>query len=185
MTLAKAFFAAITGSVFCFLCPVAHSQDTQTRIEKSIFVHDSLTSFGQSDIFVFPNVNRVQFYHNPAKIKHMKELPEGSKEMYDALKEYVKNFGIENFAKNIPMIWKLADLSKEYGPPGESILLYKLALKHHRQGIDITHVYERYDSAAKDKKEYYVPLEKYYELVNYRKEVDTLHPPHSVSSIDG
>src|SRR5579885_2471431 len=116
MTQAKAFFAALTCSALCFVCSVANSQDTKTRIEKTIFVNDSLTSFGQSDIFVFPNINKIQYYHNPIKIKQMKELPEGSKEMYDALKEYVKNFGIENFSKNIPMIWKLADLSREYGP---------------------------------------------------------------------
>ncbi|MBS1681077.1 MAG: OmpA family protein [Bacteroidetes bacterium] len=177
MTQAKAFFAALVCSAYCF---VAFSQDTQTRVEKPIFVKDSLTSFGQSDIFIFPNVNKVPYYHNPAKIKQMKTLAEGSEEMYAALKEYVKNFGVENFAKNIPMIWKLADLSLKFGPKGEAILLYKLAIKHHRQGIDISRVYKRYDSAEQDKKEYYVPLEKYYELVNYRKEVDTLHPPHSV-----
>ncbi len=100
--------------------------------------------------------------------------------MYAALKEYVKNFGAENFAENVPMIWKLAQLSEKFGPKGESILLYKLVLKHHQQGIDITKLYKKYDSIETDKKEYYVPLQHYYELVNYRKEIDTLRPPHSV-----
>src|SRR5882724_12991994 len=113
MTQAKAFFAALLCSVLCLESPVAFSQETTTRIEKSIFVNDSLTSFGQSDIFVFPNVNKIPYYLNPAKIKHIKELSDGSQEMYDALKEYVKNFGIDNFAKNVPMIWKLADLSRQ------------------------------------------------------------------------
>ena len=100
--------------------------------------------------------------------------------MYAALKEYVKNFGAENFAENVPMIWKLAQLSERFGPKGEAVLLYKLVLKHHQQGIDITKLYKKYDSIETDKKEYYVPLQHYYELVNYRKEIDTLRPPHSV-----
>jgi len=91
--------------------------------------------------------------------------------MYAALKEYVKNFGAENFAENVPMIWKLAQLSEKFGPKGESVLLYKLVLKHHQQGIDITKLYKKYDSVETDKKEYYVPLQHYYELVNYRKEL--------------
>ncbi len=78
------------------------------------------------------------------------------------------------------MIWKLAKLSDQYGPKGEAILLYKLVLKHHRQGLNINDVYARHDSIEKDMKKYYVPLDYYYELVNYRKDIDTLRPPHAV-----
>ncbi len=78
------------------------------------------------------------------------------------------------------MIWKLAKLSEKYGTKGESLLLYKLVLKHHRQGIDLEQVYARHDSIEKDKEKYFVPLDYYYELVNYRKDIDTLRPPHAV-----
>ena len=82
--------------------------------------------------------------------------------------------------ENTAMLWELAKLSKAFGPPGESVLLYKLVLKHHRQGINIQDVYRQYDSIEQDKQKYYVPLEYYYQLVDFRKEIDTLHPPHSV-----
>ncbi len=100
--------------------------------------------------------------------------------MYGELKAYVSNFAVENFSKNAPMIWNLARLSKKYGQPGEAVLLYKLVLKHHQQGINIEELYKVYDSIETDKKQYYVPLEFYYQLVDYRKEIDTLRAPHAV-----
>jgi hypothetical protein len=78
------------------------------------------------------------------------------------------------------MLWELAKVSRTQGPPGESVLLYKLVLKHHRQGINIQDVYREYDSLEKDKRKYYVPLEYYYQLVAYRREIDTLRPPPAV-----
>ncbi len=177
MTPFKAFFAALVCGVLCFERSPAQKK---TKIVKTVFVNDSLTHYSQSDIFIFPNVNKVRYYADQAKIKHLKELNDKPEEMYEVLKEYVKSFGIENFSENGPMIWRLAKLSEKFGPKGESILLYKLALKHHKQGINIDDIYKRYDSIEKDKKKYYVPLEHYYELVNYRKEVDTLRPPHAV-----
>jgi hypothetical protein len=53
-------------------------------------------------------------------------------------------------------------------------------LKHHRENIDIRKVELYYDSLVKNEAEYYVPLDYYYELVNFRSEVDTLIPPRGV-----
>lgn len=181
MTQAKAFFAAILGSALCLECPVifAQDKDKHNKVEK-VFVNDSVTSYRQSDIFDFPNVNKIRYYFDNGKLEQIKALTGKPQEMYSVLRAYVKNFGIENFSENVPMIWKLAELSEKFGPKGESILLYKLALKHHKQGVDISNLYKRYDSLERDKIKYYVPLDHYFELVSYRKEVDTLRPPHAV-----
>jgi outer membrane protein OmpA-like peptidoglycan-associated protein len=166
----------------CLSGQECYSQKKKFKKAETIQLNDSLTSYSQSDMFVFPNVNRARFYSYPQQLQHIQQLQAEGKEqeMYTQLKEYVKNFGAENFSENVPMIWKLAQLSEKYGPKGEAILLYKLVLKHHQQGIDISKLYKKYDSVETDKKEYYVPLQHYYELVNYRKEIDTLRPPHSV-----
>jgi hypothetical protein len=123
-------------------------------------LNDSLTIYSQSDIFDFPNVNKLAYYQNDAKLKKIRELdvPGQEKQMYAELKEYVKNFGIENFSKNVAMIWRLAKLSETHGPPGESLLLYKLVLKHHQQGLDIKNIYKRYEQLDPERKENYVPL---------------------------
>lgn len=78
------------------------------------------------------------------------------------------------------MIWRLAKLSETQGPSGESLLLYKLVLKHHQQGLDIKDIYQRYQMVDPEKKENYVPLDFYYKLVDYRKDIDTLRPPHAI-----
>ncbi len=145
-------------------------------------MNDTLTSYSQSDIFTFPNINKIPVYYDKTKFTKINQLYASSNEeaLYPALKAYVKNFGIENFTKEISMIWQLAKLSERFGPPGESILLYKLVLKHHQQGIDINKVRQEYDIIARNEKDYYVPLDQYYELVDYRKEIDTLRPPHGV-----
>ncbi len=156
-------------------------QKKKFKKAQTVNLVDSLTSFSQSDIFRFPNVNRIRFYHDAEQLKNIQSLDQlNSAEEYEALKKYVSSFGIENFSKNVPMIWRLAELSEKYGPKGESILLYKLALKHHQQGINIKDWLKKYDQVETDKKEYYVPLDIYYNLVSYRKEIDTLRPPHSV-----
>ncbi len=147
-----------------------------------VALNDSVTTYSQSDIFNFPNVNKLTFYQNDTKLKKIRELdnPGLEKQMYVELKEYVKNFGIENFSKNVAMIWRLAKLSETYGTPGESLLLYKLVLKHHQQGLDIKNIYKRYEQIDPERKENYVPLDFYYKLVDYRKDIDTLRPPQSV-----
>jgi outer membrane protein OmpA-like peptidoglycan-associated protein len=147
-----------------------------------IQLNDSLTTYSQSDIFDFPNVNKTPFYQNDSKLQKIRSLdkPGLESQMYRELKDYIKNFGIENFSKNIAMIWRLAKLSETQGPPGESLLLYKLVLKHHQQGLDINDIYKRYQMLDPEKTENYVPLDFYYKLVDYRKDIDTLRPPHAV-----
>ena len=161
-----------------------YAQRERQKFKKGgvIQLNDSVATYGQSDIFIFPNLNKVPYYQNAEKIKAIQKADNAAddKTVYRLLKDYVQHFGIENFSKNAPMIWKLAKLSEQQGPKGEALLLYKVVLKHHQQGLNINDVYARHDSIEKDKKRYFVELEYYYELVNYRKDIDTLRPPHAV-----
>jgi outer membrane protein OmpA-like peptidoglycan-associated protein len=143
---------------------------------------DSLTSYSQSDIFVFPNVNRIKYYSDPTKLDRIKKLgPAGDEEQkYAELKAYVKNFGPDNFSRDTKLLWELAKLSEEFGPKGEAVLLYKLILKHHPQSADSRQIKSEFDSINKNEADLYVPLKQYYELVEYRREIDTLRPPQGV-----
>lgn len=147
-----------------------------------VALDDSLTTYSQSDIFDFPNVNSERFHNDPKALLQIQRYDNAgpSEDLYLALKNYVRNFGVENFSKNVPMLWKLAKLSESFGPPGEAILIYKLILKHHQQGINVDKLLHVYDSIETDKKEFYVPLDFYYDLVDLRKEIDTLRLPKSV-----
>jgi outer membrane protein OmpA-like peptidoglycan-associated protein len=176
--------------ISCFLLPfillgsicVAQREKKGFRKGGVFSLNDSITAYSQSGIFIFPNVNKVSFFEDANKIKKIQSHQATGDEqaMYFELKEYVRNFGIENFSRNVALIWRLAKLSETHGPPGEALLLYRLALKHHQQGLDIKNLYESYQQLDPDKKENYVPLDVYYELVDYRKDIDTLRPPKSV-----
>jgi len=161
-----------------------YAQKERQKFKKGgvLQLNDSVTTYGQSGIFDFPNLTKVAYFYNAEKIKAIQKADNAgdNEKLYPLLKDYVLRFGIENFSKNAPMIWKLAKLSDKYGPKGEAILLYKLVLKHHQQGLNINDVYARHDSVEKDMKKYYVPLDYYYELVSYRRDIDTLRPPQSV-----
>jgi len=145
-------------------------------------LNDSLTTYSQSDIFDFPQVNRLAFYQNTVELKKIAELKKSGREQeeYQTLKTYVTNFGNENFYRNAALLWRLANLSEKYGTKGEAVLLYRLVLKHYRQDIDVKKVRGEHDTLTWLERDYYVPLKQYYELVDYRKEIDTLRPPHGI-----
>ncbi len=162
----------------------AAAQKPNKKFKKGgeIELNDSLTTFSQSDIFTFPNVNVIPYYKDEKKLNYLLQLEASyaDKEQYRDLKKYVASFGIENFSKNTLMLWQLAKLSGKFGPKGENVLLYKLVLKHHRHDINGKDVQYEYDTLIRNEKDYYVPLKQYYDLVDYRKEIDTLRPPQGV-----
>ncbi|ELR72742.1 Outer membrane lipoprotein omp16 precursor [Fulvivirga imtechensis AK7] len=174
--------------IFCILlCSLlaheAYSQKKKTLKSSGVLrVNDTISTYSRSDLFNFPNVNKVPYYYNESKLKQIRKLEEekGWISLYPLLRSYVKNFGVVNFYRDTHWIWRLAKLTEIYGNYDEAKLLYKLVLKHHREDIDIRSIELYYDSLTTNDKDYYVPLEYYYELVDYRKEVDTLRPPRSV-----
>jgi outer membrane protein OmpA-like peptidoglycan-associated protein len=180
----KTYFLIIIVAFSLLSSSFLHAQKQKKKFQKVSLaeLNDSLTSYSQSDIFFFPNLNEVPYYHDANALKKIKQLEASAadKQLYDALRDYVKHFGVRNFYENTSMIWQLARLSEKFGYPGESVLLYKLVLKHHRQSINRKKVKDEYDTVTQNQKDYYVPLEQYYELVEYRKEIDTLRPPHGV-----
>lgn len=157
----------------------------QKRNKKLILQAESapeLNNYSESSLFDFPNVNKIPYYHNRAKINKIAGLDQAKnwEKLYPLLRAYVMQFGIENFYHDTYLLWRLANLSEIQGNPDEAKLLFKLVLKHNREDIDIRELQEHYDLLVQNEKDYYVPLDYYYELVEFRKEVDTLRPPRGV-----
>ncbi|MTI21478.1 OmpA family protein [Fulvivirga sp. RKSG066] len=170
----------------CFLITLSFSEIQAQKKQKrrsggTVTLSDTVSTFSQSEFFNFPNVNVIPYYKSN-KLKKIVDLNDNKEweALYPLLKEYVGNFGIINFYRDTYWIWRLAKLTETYGNYFEAKLLYKLVLKHHRDDIDIKTIELYYDSLTTNDQDYYVPLEYYYELVDYRKEVDTLRPPRSV-----
>lgn len=141
--------------------------------------------------FFFPNINKVFEYKNPEllkivfngenKIRSAKDEGERLFLLRDhipVLESYVSQFGIRNFYNETHWLWRLGQAYEKIGQRDKAKSLFRLTLKHTRQ--DVTRIARHYDSVTVNSREYYVPLKYYYELVEYRKNIDTLRPPESV-----
>ncbi len=132
--------------------------------------------------FYFPNVNQINYFKDAdakAKIDRARETQKWEK-LRELQIDYVQQFGIENFYKDTPMIWQLAKLEELYGDLDKSKSLYRLALKHHQATIDLKQMEIFLDSVKLEQTGDYVPIDYYYELVDFRKSIDTLVPPRGV-----
>jgi len=143
---------------------------------------DTIANYSSSKLFHFPNVNKTLYYQDKKAQKKILEYDKKKdwEALYPILREYIAKFGVVNFYRDTYWIWRLAKITEIHGNYDEAKLLYKLVLKHHREDIDINKVELHYDSLTINNRDYYVPLEYYYELVDYRREVDTLRPPRGV-----
>ena len=130
-------------------------------------------------IFEFKNINKVPFYYNTKQLEsiRMKENAKDWAALYAELGDYISKFGIQNFYKDTDLLWRFAKLTELYGDMNDARNLYKLVLKHHRKDIDLQQLEIYYDSISKNELSKYVPIDYYYELIDYRRNVDTLRPP--------
>jgi hypothetical protein len=168
--------------IFVFFVQVTPSIYGQKTEKKNIVLNDTILSNSSTSGLRFENINKVPYYRNEKALKKIRSLDkqENWEELYVELKDYVLEFGIANFYTDTYLIWRLAKLTEIYGSLEESKHLYRLVLRHHREDINIKTVEMYYDSLTRNEQSYYVPIEYYYELIDYRKEVDTLRPPRGV-----
>ena len=175
-------FILLNAVIFSAFCQSKkEGKESKNFQQLSIDSQTDLT-YQNSDLFQFPNVNKIFYYKDEKQFNRIIDLNRKKEweALYPILRQYVMNFGIVNFYKDTFWIWRLAKITEMYGNYQEAILLYKMVLRHHREDIDIRTVELHFDSLTINNKDYFVPLEYYYELVDYRSEIDTLRPPRSV-----
>lgn len=169
----------------CLLCALLLflnlSHGIAQKRQQNILMDSSLIN-EQFNLFKFKNINRIALYADKNKLQKIRTLDKQEKweDLYHALKDYVSRFGIKNFYYDTYLIWKLAKLTELFGDQEEAKSLYRLVLKHHQQGINLQEIELYYDSLNTQETELYVPIDYYYELVEYRKAIDTLQPPRGV-----
>lgn len=155
---------------------------TAQRIATKRIEMDSLPENVILNIYHFKNINKLPDYYNPDELKQIRKLEEAEdwEALYNNLKAYVSKFGIQNFYKDTRLIWRLAKLTELFGSREEAKSLYRLVLRHHHTGINMKEIELYYDSLNDQEAAQYVPLDYYYELVEYRTLIDTLRPPRGV-----
>ncbi len=176
----KVFLNILIFLLLAYNCQIVYAQKKKAYKGKDMSSSSaSMTAQRLGFQIIFPNINKIPFYFNEAELKNINSL-EKKKDLIGlqvALDRYVRNFGIQNFSRNTEMIWKLGQLCELHGDKEKALYLYRIALKHHKpkQNDQIT---KHYDSLVV--KDQFVPLEYYYDLVEYRRSIDTLIPPQNV-----
>lgn len=132
--------------------------------------------------FEFPNLNKVGYYRDLDKLKKIQKYERQKKfgKVLPLMEEYVMNFGIQNFYKETRYLWRLAQLYEMQGEKAKAKAMYRLVLKHHRSNVNLDTVKHYYRALERDDKDVYIPLDYYYKLVDFRRNIDTLRPPTGV-----
>ncbi|NIK74850.1 outer membrane protein OmpA-like peptidoglycan-associated protein [Thermonema lapsum] len=153
------------------------------KVKKESFVmkSDSVLARYKGSTFVFPYINKRTYYYNAKELENIRQAfrKREFEEAYKLLYRYVMNFGVENFYRDTDLLWQLGRLMELFDDIELAKSMYRIVLKHHR-GPNVRQMELYYDSLTVNDKDYYVPLEYYYELVEYRKLIDTLRPPQGV-----
>jgi outer membrane protein OmpA-like peptidoglycan-associated protein len=171
--------AALIGAWMFFPSPATAQGKRAQKKRPPVEAQAPLPLLPVSEILRFPNLNRVAWYRDEGALQRIAryESEQNREGLYMALGRYLYNFGIQNFYRDTELIWRYAKLTELYGDEEDAKTLYRLVLKHHRNDVDLRQLEIYYDSISQNERQRYVPLEYYYELVDYRREVDTLRPP--------
>ncbi len=130
--------------------------------------------------FVFKNIGNIPFYYDDAKRKQILKTDKNGdyEKLIPLLEDYVSHFGCENFLRDYELLWMLGQLYEKNGRGEEAKEMYRYVLKNSEREID--RIWQYYEERTAGEKDEYVPIKYYYDLVDYRKQIDTLRPPRGV-----
>ncbi len=170
-------------------CPV--SATAQNKNEKNPDGYKLMGVSGQiSDsrffsgfTFEFPNVNVKPYFSDLDLLKKIQkwERRKNFEKLLPVMEKYIGSFGIQNFYKDTKYLWRMAQLYEIQGETEKAKAMYRLVLKHHRMSRKnedtILHYYR---ALERDDKSTFIPIDHYYKLVDFRRNIDTLRPPTGV-----
>ncbi len=88
----KTYFLIIVAAFWLLVHAPLMAQKPNKRFKRGgvVQLDDSLTSYSQSDIFVFPNINTTKYYQDRTKLDRIRKLgPAGDDEQAYSLTESV------------------------------------------------------------------------------------------------
>lgn len=132
--------------------------------------------------FEFPNLNKTPYFYDSDQLKKIQKFERLKKydKVLPLMEAFVKSFGIQNFYKDTRYLWRMAQLYEMQGDRDKAKAMYRLVLKHHRHNVNQDTVMHYYLALEKEGKTAYIPLDYYYKLVEFRRNIDTLRPPTGV-----
>ncbi len=127
--------------------------------------------------FEFPNLYVQPLYVDEAELNKINkyQYKGKTKKLLRTLEEYISNFGVQNFYRDLEMLWILGQLYEGLGQYENAKAAYRLVLKH--SSVRRTEVRLHYDSLTLMDEDIFVPIKYYYDFVGIEGLVDTLVGP--------
>ncbi|MEO0468244.1 MAG: hypothetical protein AAF206_01390, partial [Bacteroidota bacterium] len=103
----------------------------QVLSEKSMVLrtsdNTSLMDFSGSTLF--PNVNEKDYHFDKKVLARIRQLEQKGdvEELEPLLETYIQSFGIENFRKNVSLLWLAGRLKQVQGDTAQAVFYYELA----------------------------------------------------------
>lgn len=165
-----------------FVATRAHAQqqdDSYIITDKHLKKNEVKTKRGINS-FVFKNLDGVSYFYDDVKRKQILKANKANDfdKLVPLLEEYVSRFGCENFLRDYELLWMLGQLYEKGGRMEEAKEMYRYVLKNSEQEVE--RIWQYYDEKTAAERDEYVPIKYYYDLVDYRKQIDTLRPPRGV-----
>lgn len=195
----KSALIGLLGLMFCYLQPASLFAQFGTPVEEDSFFRKNiikkeavLVKDDQADILLqfgaqpaFPNIDGERRYYDKKALSEIQELEANGldemipdrylEELDRKLVKYVHRFGIENFSKDVNLLWKAGRVKQLLGDTAKAIYYYELA-KIHNYGTRAP-VFS-YDTLMETSE--WVSIEEYYEMLDIRRKIDPLIPPKEV-----
>jgi len=133
--------------------------------------------------FDFPNMNQKSYFSDNDLMKKIQKWERLKKfdKVLPLLEEYVMSFGVQNFYKDTRYLWRLAQLYEIQGEKEKAKAMFRLVLKHHRMSrVSADTILQYFRALERDDKDVFIPIDYYYKLVDFRRNIDTIRPPTGV-----
>lgn len=155
--------------------------DLNLKLHQKVYLSEKTAenSFN-SPYLSFPNLEKTAYYKDEKSLKAIEEaeLNEDHRSLDSMLTGYISNFGIENFNKDVDLIWKAGQVKEIVGDTSASLMYYELGIKNQKPYEERVKIH--LDSLKERTSSEWVELQFYYKLLEARRKLDPLIPPKGV-----
>ena len=157
------------------------ADDLKLKLQSSIFLSEKISSSSDLAPYLdFPNIGKIDYFPAKDYIKRIKKAEENEDilALDSLLTNFVHQWGIKNFSKDIEYLWKAGQVRELLGDSLAAGLYYELGLKNQRPWTPRIKIH--FDSLRARTHVEWVDLQFYYKILEARRIIDPLIPPKGV-----
>lgn len=153
------------------------------KLQQSVYLQEKLSELSEAPPWLeFPNIGKVPggVFNGDNYIKRIQEaeLKKDWLELDSLLVNYIRQWDVGNFNKNLDYLWKAGQVKELIGDSVAAQLYYEFGLKNQRPWKPQVKLH--YDSLRALQNVEWVDLQFYYKILEARRKIDPLIPPKGV-----